>query len=121
MGIGEGIEVTDAWVVLPPDRDREVIVAAARALHRKADEFASYSDALRALGLVVDGRSADGIVWDVQIDGRATFDATKLFRAIAAGADEDSMRIVWDTRGGSRDVYRVDFDGAGHFRIHYLV
>ena len=120
MGIGEGIEVTDARVVVPPEHDRKVVVAAARAMHRRAAEFASYSDALRATGLIVTERTADGNVKEVALDEHA-IDEGKAFKALAAGADEDSMLTIWDTRGGTRNVYRVDFDGAGHFRVQYLV
>jgi hypothetical protein len=120
VGIGGGIEITDAWLVLPPERDRKVVVTAARAMHRKAAEFATYADALRDLGLIIKGRAGDGIVSDVHLDEGAIHEE-KLFRALAAGAGDDSMLVIWDTRGGARNVYRVDFDGAGQFQVEFLV
>jgi hypothetical protein len=120
MRVGGGIEVTDAWLVLPPERDRRVVVAAARAMHRRAAEFASCSDALRAMGVILNERRADGVVADVALD-ESDVDEEKAFKVLAVGADADSMLIIFDTRGRTRNVYRVDFDGAGHFRLEYLV
>lgn len=118
MPLGEALEITDAWLELPRDRERKVVVAAARALHRRADEFASATEALAALGLRFTGMALGPE--DMALDDDVDLASGKPFKALAAGV-EDGFMIIWDTRRGNRDVLYVDFDGAGHYKLHYLV
>lgn len=118
MALGETLEITDAWLELPPDRERKVIVAAARAHGRRAGEFMTASDALAALGLHFSGQALDAS--EITIDDSVDLGDGSLLKALAAGVDEGFL-YIWDTRYGRREVYCIDFDGAGHFSIHQLV
>lgn len=118
MALGETLEITDAWLELPPDREEKVIVAAARALGRRAEEFTSASDALAALGLHCSGRALDAS--EITIDDTVDLGDGSLLKALAAGV-EDGFLYIWDTRYGRREVYRINFDGEGHYSVHQLV
>ncbi len=118
MAITGGIEVTDAYLDLPPEGEHRVLVAAARALRRRASTFGSVHEALAALGFRSSGTVLDGC--GVQLDESVDLTDGKLFKALAAGVT-DGFLLIWDARRQTRDVMRVNFDGSGRYKVHYLV
>ena len=111
MPIGEALEITGAWLELPIERERKVLVAAARATRRKVAEFESATVALQTLGLRFGGTimGASCHILDaseLSIDEGIDLDNGKLFRALAAGVD-DGFMVIWDTRQGRREVLDV--------------
>jgi hypothetical protein len=119
MGSEGIIEITDFYLAIAADRVSAMTTAAARNLHCKKSELLDWRDGLRRLGLRVVG-PAD-FVDELHLEDGEAFDNDRLCRAIAAGADSDSEIVVWDTRRGQRNVYRLLFDGAGGFRRHWII